>query len=88
MNLQKLKRKKENNMNPMQMLKMMFQAKRNPQELLSSIVGKNNNPMINNLMKMAKEGDKEGIENVARNLFKEKGMNFDQEFEKFMNSLK
>lgn len=74
--------------NPMQMLKMLSQTKRNPQEMILNFLNGNANPVFKNLSQMAKNGDKEGIENFARNLFKEKGMDFDTEFNKFMSNLK
>lgn len=75
-------------MNPMQMIKTLIQAKKNPQEMISSLMNGNDNPMIKNLVGMAEKGDKEGVENFARNLFKEKGMDFDAEFNKFMGNFK
>ncbi len=75
-------------MNPFQMLKTLMQAKKNPQELASQLMNNNNNPMIKNLAEMAKKGDKQGIENFARNVFKEQGMDFDKEFSSFMSNLK
>lgn len=61
-------------MNPMQML----QGIRNPQQFLQQIVGNNSvmsNPMIKNAMSMAQSGNSKGIEQMARNLCKEKGIN-------------
>lgn len=63
-------------MNPMQML----QGMRNPQQFLQQIVGNNSvmsNPMIKNAMSMAQSGNSKGIEQMARNLCKEKGINPD-----------
>lgn len=63
-------------MNPMQML----QGMRNPQRFLQQIVGNNSvmsNPMIKNAMSMAQSGNSKGIEQMARNLCKEKGINPD-----------
>lgn len=59
-----------------------------PQEFLITQLGNsNNNPAINQLIKMAKEGNNEGIENFARDVFKQKGLNFDEEFSNFMKNL-
>lgn len=57
----------------------------NPQEILMKTVTNNSNPMILNLVKMAKEGNSQGVETFARNLFKEKGRDFDKEFGEFMS---
>lgn len=66
-------------MNPMQML----QGMRNPQQFLQQMMGNNsvmNNPMARNAMQMAQKGDSKGIEQMARNLCKEKGIDADDVF--------
>ena len=68
-------------MNPMQML----QGMRNPQQLLQQIVM--SNPMARNAMQMAQKGDSKGIEQMARNLCKEKGIDADKAFESFKSQL-
>ena len=60
----------------------------NPQQLIMQMIEKNANPMIGNLIKMAKEGNTKGVEEFARNICKERGKNFDDEFSKFMNNFK
>ena len=45
------------------------------------------NPMVKNLIDMAEKGDNKGVENFARNIMKEKGMDFDKEFNTFMNNM-
>ena len=47
-----------------------------------------NNPIINNLIGMAQNGDTKGVENFARNIMKEKGRDFDKEFNQFKNNFK
>lgn len=71
------------NFNPMQLMNMI--KSKNPQEVIISIIG-NKNPMMNNLMNLAKSGNKTEIENIARNMCKEKGIDFDKEFSSFMNN--
>lgn len=51
---------------------------KNPKEYAMSIVKQQNNPMLNNLVQMAEKGDTKGVENFARNMFKEKGEDFDK----------
>lgn len=66
-------------MNPMQML----QGMRNPQQFLQQMMGNSSvmkNPMARNAMQMAQKGDSKGIEQMARNLCKEKGLNADDVF--------
>lgn len=74
-----------NMMNPIQMIKMMS-GKMTPQQMVMNMVGKNNNPMLNNLMQMAQNGDTESLQNFAKNMFKEQGRDFDKEFSEFMNN--
>lgn len=73
------------NMNPMTILQMM-KGGGNPKSFLMNMIKNQmgNNPMINNLMDMAQKGDKSGVEEVARNLCKERGVNFDTAFNDFM----
>ena len=73
--------------NMMQMINILKGAK-NPQEAVLSLLNNNSNPMLKNLTEMAKKGDKEGIENFARNVLKEQGRNFDTEFNEFMKNFK
>ena len=57
-----------------------------PEKLLSDIMLKN--PMMNNLIQMAKSGNLQNGETFARNLFREQGRDFDTEFAKFKDSFK
>lgn len=61
----------------------------NPKDLLMKTLQRNNqNPMINNLIQMAQQGNTKEVENFARNFFKEQGRDFDKEFAYFMQNLK
>lgn len=73
-------------MNPIETIKSFMSKGTNPQQMIMNMMG-NQNPMINNLVNMAKEGNTKGIEDFARNLFKEKGRDFDSEYKDFMNKL-
>lgn len=57
----------------------------NPKDMAMKMIENSSNPMLNNLVKMANDGDTKGVEDFARNLFKEKGMDFDKEFSDFMS---
>lgn len=46
------------------------------------------NPMINNLINMMKSGNPQGVETFARNLFKERGRDFDKEFNEFRKNFR
>lgn len=63
-----------------------FMESKNPQQMIKNYIG--NNPIFNNLLDMAQKGDTKTIENFARNIFKEKGRDFDKEFAEFMNNFK
>lgn len=74
--------------NPINILKNFMMGGGNPQSLVMKAIGNNNNPMIRNLLNMAKSGDRQQIEQFARNYMNERGMNFDTEFEKFMSNFR
>lgn len=65
--------------NPLDFIKMI----KNPQQFVMNYLGKTNNPMFNNLVQMAQKGDKKGVENFARNMFKEQGQDFDEIMKNF-----
>lgn len=72
--------------NPMQLM----QAMRNPQAFMNQIMGNQqmmNNPMIQNTVNMAQKGDTKGIEQMARNLCKEKGLNADEVFNQIKSKM-
>ena len=75
-------------MNPMQLIQMIKNGG-NPQQLALSMLEQNasSNPVINNLLNLAKEGKTDEIEDIARNMFKEQGKDFDKEFNSFKQSL-
>ena len=72
-------------MNPLQMI----QGVKNPQQFLQPIIGNNQmmqNPIIKNTVQMAQSGDAKGIEQLARNLCKENGINADDMFNQMKNN--
>lgn len=73
--------------NPMQIINVL-KGMKNPKEAIISMVKSNNNPMIKNLVEMAEKGNTEGVENFARNIFKEQGRDFDKEFGEFTKNFK
>lgn len=76
------------NVNPMQLIQLIKNG-RNPQQLLMSVLQQqgNNNPILNNAMNLAKNGDISALEIIARNLAQQKGLDFDQQFKKFQDAL-
>ena len=66
-------------MNPFQMLG----ATKNPQAFIQQMMNNSQimqNPMAKNAMEMAQNGNTQGVEQMARNLCKEKGLNADDVF--------
>lgn len=55
----------------------------NPQQIINKALG--NTPMSGNLLKMINNKDQKGIEQMARNLAKEKGIDADQMFNQIKN---
>ena len=56
---------------------ILMQAMRNPQAFIQQAM-QSNNPIVNNAIQMYQKGDKEGINEIAKNLCKEKGTSFDE----------
>jgi len=73
-------------MNPIEIIKGYMTKGLTPKGIVKSMVG--NNPIFNNLIDMAEKGDSQGVETFARNMLKEKNLNFDEEFKKFMDAIK
>ena len=61
---------------------------KNPKQIVINALKNNSNPILNNLMKMAEQGNVSGVEQFARNLMKEQGRDFDKELEMFKNYFK
>lgn len=57
----------------MNIMKMLMS---NPQQIISKALG--NNPMAGNLINLVNNKDSKGIEQMARNLAKEKGLDADK----------
>ena len=74
-------------MNPLNMIKGMM-GNMNPKNIAINMLKNNTNPIFNNLMQMMEKGDDKGIEQFARNVFKEKNIDFDKQFGEFMNNFK
>lgn len=74
--------------NMMQIISLMKNSG-NPQQMVLNMLEQQteNNPFAANLLQLAK-GNKSGeIEQIARNLAKEKGIDFDTEFNNFKKTL-
>lgn len=60
----------------------------NFKQIVMNMLKNNSNPIFSNLINMAEKGDSKGIENFARNYYKEQGKDFDKEFTAFQNMFK
>lgn len=76
------------NVDPMQIIQMIKQGQ-NPQQLMLQIMEGNmaSTPLGANLLQLAKQNRTSDIEQIARNLFASKGLDFDKEFRDFRNNL-
>ena len=65
------------NINP-QMISLLKSG--NPQQMAMNMLKQNmgNNPILQNVMNMTNNNDIKGIENIARNLAKSRGVNIDE----------
>ena len=71
-------------MNPMEFLRGI----KNPQQFVMNMLKQNQDPMAIQLMQMVKNGNTNQIEQFARNICKEKNIDFDKQFGNFMNNFK
>ena len=74
----------------MQMLQMLMKKGNNPQRMAEQMIQSmgGNNPMLSNLIQLAKNGNKQNLEQFARNIMKEQGRDFDKEFSSFLSNFK
>ena len=63
----------------------LVQSQGNPQQMVMMMLENQGakNPMFSNLLQMAKKNDTKAIEQFARNVMKETGLDFDEEFNNF-----
>ena len=71
------------NMNPMQIMQFI-RGGGNPQQMMMMLEQQSgNNPMMANLLNLAKQNKTSDIEQIARNMLKEQGKDYDKEFANF-----
>lgn len=76
------------NINPANFISMITKNV-NPQNMLMNMVKQNSNiPMFNNLQQMINNNDINGVEQMARNLANEKGINIDELKNNLLSQLK
>ena len=73
---------------PMLLIQMIKNGS-NPQQLMLSVLEgqMSNTPMGQNLLTLAKGNQTQGIEQIARNICQQRGMDYDKEFNAFKNTL-
>lgn len=74
--------------NPMELI-MAIRNGQNPEQLMLGILEQNmssSNPMLGNLLMLAKNNNTPEIEKIARNIARERGIDYDKEFEAFKKS--
>ena len=77
-------------MNPLMMIGQMMKNGGNPQQIFQQMMGNNpsmNNPIMKHAFEMAQKGDSKGVEELARNLCREKGINPDEAITKVKQQL-
>lgn len=74
--------------NPMQLVQMIKNGS-NPQQLMMSVLEgqMSNTPMGQNLLTLARGNQTQGIEQIARNICQQRGVDYDKEFNAFKNTL-
>ena len=77
-----------NGLNPMQLLGMLKSG--NPQQVAMQIIQQNfpSDPMMQNLVKMAEEGNINGLQQYATQLFGSQGKDFNSEMNNLMSIIK
>ena len=75
-------------MNPIGIIKNFMQKGLNPEQMISNMISQNSNPIMQNLMQMAQKGNSKEVEDFARNICKERGIDFDGEFSNFMKQIR
>lgn len=73
-----------NGMNPIELFQFL-RSSNDPQQFILNIMQEQSkgNPLMQNLLQMAQNNQTQDIESVVRNVMKERGVDFDKEFNSF-----
>ena len=74
-------------MNPIQSMMAMAKSGQNPQQLIMNFLQQQSSPMGQNLFKLAQSHNAQELEQIARNLCAQKGLDYDKEFTAFKKTL-
>lgn len=66
--------------NPLDLIKMIT----NPKQFVMNYMKQNNNPILNNMIEQAEKGNTKEVEQIARNICKERGMDFDKDLAPYL----
>ena len=75
------------NNNMMSFFMNMMRSGGNPEAMLMQMLQQQNTPMSSNILNMAERKDTTGLEQLARNLCQQRGIDFDSEFKAFKEQL-
>ena len=75
--------------NPLMQFMQMFRNGGNPQQMIINMLQQQagNSPMGQNLLTLAQNNDGKGIEQIARNLYAKRGLDFYKEFAAFKQQI-
>ena len=74
--------------NPMQLIQML-KSGMNPQQVIAQILPQFNGiPIVQNAYSMMQNGNVKQLEQIARNLAQQRGIDFDTEYANFKNSFR
>ena len=75
--------------NSLMQFTQMMRSGSNPQTMIINMLQQqaSNSPLGQNLLKLAQNNDGQGIEQIARNLCQQRGLDFDKEFAAFKKQL-
>jgi hypothetical protein len=73
-------------MNNLELIKNFMTKGMTPKGIVMQMMGKN--PIFRNLINMAEKGDNKGVEEFAKNILKERGLDFDKELANFKKNFK
>lgn len=76
-------------MNNINQIMQLLNASSNPQTFLFNMIKQQsgNNPIMNNVMNMVQNGDSKGVEIIARNICRERGINPDEMINNLKNQM-
>ena len=78
-----------NNMMNFQQMVQFIKAGNNPEQFVMMMLqnGAKNNPVFANILQLVQNKNYQGVENVVKNLAKQRGIDFDKEFNNFRQTL-